>query len=79
MDNYTLNQVMMIIAEHLDADPFSITRNTTFDELNADKLDVIELAMAVEEEFGEEIPAIEEGDEVKTIGEFLDAIEEYIE
>ena len=78
MDTCNLRDVLVIISEHLDIELQDIRREATFEELGADNLDVIELVMAVEEEFGCEIPVIEEGDEVTTVGEFLDEIEPYL-
>ena len=53
-----LQKIIEITAETLGAEAESITENTSFTEdLHADSLDLFELAMALEEEFGVEIPS----------------------
>ena len=41
-----------LIAEQFNVDPDTITMDTSFEDLGADSLDIVELTMAVEEEFG---------------------------
>ena len=41
-----------LLAEQFSMDVDSITMDTTFEDLNADSLDIVELTMALEEEFG---------------------------
>ncbi len=50
-------RVKEIVAEQLGVEQDSITDNASFvDDLGADSLDTVELVMALEEEFGIEIP-----------------------
>lgn len=52
-----LEKVVDIAASQLNAEKGEIRPETTFmDDLGADSLDVVELVMALEEEFGLEIP-----------------------
>jgi acyl carrier protein len=52
-----LEKVAKIIAEHLSVESSEITPETSFKEdLGADSLDLFELIMAFEEEYGIEIP-----------------------
>ena len=61
-----LQKIIEITAETLGAEAESITENTSFTEdLHADSLDLFELAMALEEEFGVEIPS-EDLDKITT-------------
>ena len=70
------NKIFEIIAEELGVDKGSLSENTSFvNDLNADSLDIANLAMEFEDEFGVELP---EGDEnaINTIGDVLKLIEE---
>ena len=50
-------KVKSIIAEQLDIDPESVTYDSSItDDLGADSLDVVDLVMSFEDEFGVEIP-----------------------
>ena len=55
-------------------DKEQITTETRFEDLNADSLDVVEVIMALEQEFDLEIPD-EEVEQIKNIG----AVVEYIQ
>ncbi len=67
-------KIVKIISEQLGVDESSITKETSFvDDLGADSLDVVELIMAMEEEFDMEI-ADGEADGIKTVGDVLDYI-----
>ena len=65
-------KVRNIIAEQLGVEDASkITEETTFiDDLGADSLDVVELIIALEEEFGMEIPE-EEAEKIVTVGDVV--------
>lgn len=66
-----LERVKEIICEQLNLDGVDITEDTSFkDDLGADSLDLLELVMAFEEEYGVEIPA-EELEEITTVGEVI--------
>ena len=65
-----------LLAEQLDADAESITLDTNIaDDLGADSLDVVELLMAIEDEFEVEIPD-EEIENLKTVGAVVDYIQD---
>lgn len=67
-----LEKITEIIAEQLDVDAASITAATSFkDDLEADSLDLFELIMAVEEEYGVEIPS-EDLENIKTVQDIMD-------
>ena len=64
-----------IIAEVLNVDPEEITMDTTFvDDLGADSLDLMDMVMTFEDEFGVEIDTEAIGD-LKTIGSVVTYIE----
>ena len=61
-----------IIEEKLNAEGVEITEATDFKEdLNADSLDLFELVMALEEEFGTEIPS-EDLEKLSTMGDVME-------
>ena len=63
-----------IISDVLGVDVGDISVDTTFvDDLGADSLDVFQIVMGIEEEFGLEIPQ-EEADKIATVGDALEAI-----
>jgi acyl carrier protein len=71
-------KVKSIIAEQLGVKPEEVTDQAKFvEDLGADSLDTVELVMALEEEFGIEIPD-EDAEKMTTVGEAIKYIEEKI-
>ena len=67
-------KLVAILAEQLDADADAMTPDTKIaDDLGADSLDLVDLLMSIEDEFGVEIPD-EEVENLTTIGEVADYI-----
>ncbi|HIT59575.1 MAG TPA: acyl carrier protein [Candidatus Faeciplasma pullistercoris] len=69
-------KIKKIIADNLEIDEDSITMDSVVtDDLGADSLDVVDLVMSFEDEFGVEIPddAVEN---IKTVGDIVKYIEE---
>lgn len=67
-------RVKEIIADQLGVEIEKITPEAKFvDDLGADSLDVVELIMAFEEEFGVEIPD-EDAEKIATVKDVLDYI-----
>ncbi|SCY65959.1 acyl carrier protein [Alkaliphilus peptidifermentans] len=69
-------RIRSIIAEQLGIDDIeSIERTSSLiNDLDADSLDAVEIIMAIEDEFGVEIPD-EEAESFKNIGDIVDYIE----
>ena len=66
-----------IISEQLGADPSNVELSTSFkDDLDADSLDLFELAMALDEEFSVEIPS-EDLEQITTVGDAMKYLEEH--
>ncbi len=62
-------KVKEVIVEQLGVDPDRVKLEASFiDDLGADSLDIVELVMAMEEEFGIEIPD-EDAEKLKTVGD----------
>lgn len=69
MSQDVLNRVKKVTVEQLGVKEEEVTEQASFQEdLNADSLDVVELVMAFEDEFGIDIPDEEVG-EIKTVGD----------
>ena len=67
-------QVKSIVAEQLGVKEDEVTNDASFvDDLGADSLDTVELVMALEEEFGVEVPE-EELEGIETVGQAYDLI-----
>jgi len=67
-------KVKEIVAEQLGKDAKEVTNEASFiDDLGADSLDIVELVMAMEDEFGIEIPD-EEAEKIKTVKDVIDYI-----
>lgn len=75
MNNNNLIRLQNIVANQLGIEPWQITPTADFGkELGADSLDVIELVMTIEDEFGIEIEDVA-ASKISTIREALDYIE----
>ena len=68
-------KIQEMLAEQLEVDKSELTMDTNMaKDLEADSLDVVELLMAIEDEFGVEIPE-EEIENIKTIGDLTEYIQ----
>ena len=72
-------RVKQIIVEQLGVDEEEVVPSAIFvDDLGADSLDIVELVMALEEEFGFEIPD-EDAEKIKTLQAAIDYIRTNVE
>ncbi len=70
-----LEKVKKLISEQLDVEESEIELESSFqDDLEADSLDVVELVMAIEDEFEIEIPD-EEAEKLQTVKDAVDYIQ----
>ena len=70
-------KVKSIIVEQLGVDEDEIKPDSAFiEDLGADSLDIVELVMAIEEEFEIEIPD-EDAEKIKTVKDAIDFINEH--
>ena len=71
-----LEKMKEMLAEQLNCEASTITPETSFkDDLGADSLDLFELVMAFEEEYGIEIPS-EDLEKLATVGDVMEYIKE---
>lgn len=69
-------KILKLVADQFAEDVESLSRETNFmDELSADSLDVVELSMTIEEEFGLGEISEEELKSIATIGDLVDYVE----
>ncbi len=72
----TFEKVRDIVVEQLGVEADEVTIDSTFiDDLGADSLDIVELIMAFEEEFGIEIPD-EAAEKIKTVQDVVNYIDQ---
>ena len=73
-----LGKVKGIIVEQLGVSDSSVSMDASFiNDLGADSLDIVELVMAIEEEFDIEIPD-SDAEKVVTVGDVVDYIKENV-
>ncbi|MDR1193512.1 MAG: acyl carrier protein [Peptococcaceae bacterium] len=71
------DKVKDILSAQLSVEPADLADDTSFDDLNADSLDVVELIMALEEEFDIEIPD-EDAEKIRAVGDVIEYIKERV-
>ena len=72
----TADRVKKIVVEHLGVEEDKVTSDASFiDDLGADSLDIVELVMAFEEEFGVEIPD-DAAEKISTVTDAIKYIDE---
>ena len=74
------NKLKALIAEQLGVDEDTITLEATFvDDLGVDSLDLVELSMAREDEFGIEEMAEEDLANIKTVGDLVEYLGKHLD
>ena len=76
-DGTTFERLKKIIVEQLGVDEEEVTIGASFvEDLNADSLDLVELIMSLEEEFGMEI-SDEDAEKIQKVSDAVEYIEEH--
>ena len=69
-----------LIAEQFGVEPDTVTADTAFvDDLGADSVDLMDLSMALEEEFGMEEMESEEVESIVTVGDLYKYMQEHLD
>ena len=77
MATFSEDKVKEIIAKELEVDIKQLTNEAKFiEDLGADSLDIVELVMGLEEEFGIDIPD-EDADKLKTVGDAMNYLKSH--
>jgi acyl carrier protein len=77
MASFDEGKVKEIIAKELEVDVKQLQPEAKFiEDLGADSLDIVELVMALEEEFGLDIPD-EDADKLKTVGDAMSYLQQH--
>ena len=63
-----LEAIKKIIKEQIDIDVSGITEDTTFEDLQIDSLDMVEIVMAIEDEFD---VVIDGNNDIKCVGDLI--------
>lgn len=69
-----------LIAEQFGVDPETVTADSAFvDDLGADSVDLVDLSMALEEEFGMEEMEAEEIEGIVTVGDLYKYMQDHLD
>lgn len=72
--------IQKLICEQFVIEPDAVTKETSFvDDLGADSLDIVELTMALEEEFS--LPEVSDDDlkKIVTVGDLVDYVSQFVQ
>ena len=76
-DGTTFDRLKKLIVEQLGVDEEEVTPQASFvEDLNADSLDLVELIMSLEEEFGMEI-SDEDAEKIQKVSDAVEFVEEH--
>ena len=70
-----LERIVATLKEYTGKTELTITEDTSFEDLEMDSLDIVELIMALEEAFDLDIPD-EEAEKIRTVGDAVSYIKE---
>ena len=75
-----VDKLCTLIAEQFGVEPETITRDTAFvDDLGADSVDLMDLSMALEDEFGMEEMDSEDIESIVTVGDLHRYMQEHLD
>lgn len=71
----TIDTIKEILNENLDIDPTDITEESTFESLNIDSLDMVELVCELEERLDIDLGEFEDSTDIETLGDFVEYVD----
>jgi acyl carrier protein len=72
-------RLRQIVVEQLGVEESKVVPSASFtNDLNADSLDLVELIMSIEEQFGVDIPD-EDAEKIETVGDALNYLREHMD
>ena len=71
----TIDTIKDILHENLGIDPDTITEESTFESLNIDSLDMVELVCELEERLSIDLGDFEDSTNIATLGEFVQYVD----
>ena len=75
-----LEKLCELIAAQFGLEPDSVTADTAFvDDLGADSVDLVDLSMALEDEFGMEEMEADEIESIKTVGDLYKYLQDHLD
>ena len=77
--NMIFEKIAALLAEQFGVEADSITMDTSFEDLGADSLDIVELTMAVEEEFGLENMDEDDLSGISVVGDLVNYLKTKLE
>ena len=74
------DKLCKLIADQFGVEPDSVTADTAFvDDLGADSVDLVDLSMALEEEFGMEEMEADEIESISTVGDLYKYMQDHLD
>lgn len=73
----TFEKICSVIAERFELTETTLTRDTTWEEIGADSIDLVDLISELEEVFGVSIPD-EAIDDLRTVGDLVQFMEQSV-
>ena len=77
--NMIFEKIAALLAEQFGVEADSITMDTSFEDLGADSLDIVELTIAVEEEFGLENMDEDDLSGISVVGDLVNYLKTKLE
>ena len=71
----TIDIIKDILQENLDIDPDSITEESTFESLNIDSLDMVELVCELEDRLDIDLGEFDDSEDIETLGQFIEYVD----